>query len=331
MPELPPTMRAVLLTAPRQFGPTEVATPGALRTGRTLVRVRAGGICGSDGPFASGAPSRTDGTRHPDGIAPAGSPMHEIVGDVVATDDPDLAPGDPVVGWATGFDGMAEYVDTDSSSLARYSARWSPTEAVLIQPLACVLHAVDRLGDVRRRRCTVLGLGPIGLLFAHVLARAGATVEGVDPIDRHSMVEVCGLSTAHRATSAAWVAGLPVAERSDIVVEAVGHQTATLNHAIHGAAGNGLVFYFGVPDEDIYPIDMEQVVRRHLTLMAGGTLERRRALQRADAYLSEHPSLLPAMVTHVFPVSDAGAAFDAALTARPGRHKVVLTMDEWWG
>ena len=330
MPDLPESMRAVLLTGPRRFTQIETATPCGPTAGRTIVRVRAGGICGSDGPFAKGAPSRFGGASHPAGIAPAGSPMHEIAGEVVATTDPELASGDAVVGWATGFDGMAEYVDTDSASLARYSDRWTPAEAVLLQPLACVIHAVDRLGDVSGRRCTVLGLGPIGLLFAHVLASAGATVEGVDPVDRRAVAAACGLSAAHHCPSSAWAAGLDPAQRPDIVVEAVGHQTATLNHAIHGVAECGLVLYFGVPDEDIYPIDMEQVVRKHLTLMAGGTLERRRALQRADVYLGEHAGLAPALLTHTLPVSDADAAFEAALTARSGRHKVVLTMDEWW-
>ncbi len=62
------------------------------------------------------------------------------------------------------------------------------------------------------------------------------------------------------------------------MIEAVGHQVATLGHAVEAAAPGGTVFYFGVPDDDCYPISMRTMLRNNLTLKAGVTLDRRRVL-----------------------------------------------------
>ena len=312
-----------------RFREAEIATAPVPGPEEATVRVLAGGICGSDGPFVRGAPARFGGDIHPDGIAPAGSPMHEIAGRIVDPGTSDFQPDDLVVGWATSFDGMAEIVATNADSLAGYSDRWSPAEAVLLQPLACVLYAVDRLGDIAGRRCTVLGLGPIGLLFAHVLNEAGARVDGVDLVDRSEVAHAVGLRSVTRSHSSAWSASIADDDRPDVVVEAVGHQTATLNHAIDAVAPQGTVFYFGVPDEDHYTINMEHMVRKDLTLLAGGTRDRRRTLEVAGEYLLRHPDLIPTIVTHTFPISRVAEAFEAATTPSTGRHKVVVTMTEW--
>ena len=81
--------------------------------------------------------------------------------------------------------------------------------------------------------------------------------------------------------------------KPDIVIEAVGHQVATLGHAVEAAALGGTVFYFGVPDDDSYPISMRTMLRNNLTLKSGVTLDRRRVLDAADAFAREHPDLLP--------------------------------------
>ena len=178
-------------------------------------------------------------------------------------------------------------VVTKAASLAVYDPDLTPTRAVLAQPLACVLFAVERIGDVRGRACAVLGLGPIGLLFAHVLAERGAArVVGVDPVDRRSVAGQFGLDHVVARTSREWAAALPEADRPDVVVEAVGHQVATFNDALHAARTQGSVFYFGVPDSPIYPIEMASVMRKNLTLRGGVTPDRRRVLVAAGNYLA---------------------------------------------
>lgn len=319
-------MWAMAMATPGVFVPVTVPRPRPddLSHGQVLVRVLAGGICGSDVPYLRGLPSRFPGSPMPGHYGAPGFPLHEIAGEVVAADDPDLSPGDLVVGWAESFDGLAEFAVTDATSLAWYDSRLSPAEAVVAQPLACVLYAVDRIGDVRSRACAVLGLGPIGLLFAHVLASRGGQVVGVDPVDRHPCADQFGLDQVQVATSMVWVEGLREEDRPDVVVEAVGHQVATLADAVHAVRRSGRVFYFGVPDSPSYPLDMGAMVHNNLTLQAGGTEERRRMLTEAGAYLARHAKLGDSLVSHVFGRNDVQAAYDTAAQARPGRLKVVL-------
>ncbi len=107
----------------------------------------------------------------------------------------------------------------------------------------------------------------------------------------------------------------------DVVIEAVGHQVATLGHAIEAAAFGGTVFYFGVADDDSYPISMRTMLRNNLTLKSGVTLDRRRMLCAANEFAREHPELLPAYVTHTFGVDDVQAAFELACQADAGTHQ----------
>jgi threonine dehydrogenase-like Zn-dependent dehydrogenase len=104
----------------------------------------------------------------------------------------------------------------------------------------------------------------------------------------------------------------------------VGHQVATLNHAIEAAAFGGTVFYFGVADDDSYPISMRTMLRNNLTLKSGVTLDRRRVLDAADAYARAHPELLNNYLTHTFGVDEVQAAFELASRPTPERIKIAI-------
>jgi threonine dehydrogenase-like Zn-dependent dehydrogenase len=119
--------------------------------------------------------------------------------------------------------------------------------------------------------------------------------------------------------------GLAPEDRPDIVIEAVGHQVATLNHAIEAAVPGGTVYYFGLPDDDSYPISMRTMLRNNLTPKSGVTLERRQALGLANKFVAEHPCLLPTYLTHTFGIDDVQAAFELACRLVPGRAKIAIT------
>ena len=323
-------MWAQTLSGPFRFERVEIEAPdpAALPPRHVLLAPHAGGICGSDLPNFRGAvwphPAAEDGwgaTRAP------GFPLHEVVGEIVASRHPDHSPGDLVVGWASMFDGIAELVVTDGDGLAGYDTGLPATTAVMLQPLACVLYAVEQLGDVSGQTVAVIGQGPIGLLFSHVLkARGAARVTGVDPVDRTDVASVFGVDEMVTARAERWAGGLSDAERPSVVVEAVGHQISTLQPALDAVAPGGQVFYFGVPDDPVYPFDMLTFLRKNLTLRSGVTLERRRVLADAGTYLAAHPALRDCYVTHVHPVADVEAAFSAAIAPRPGQAKIALDM-----
>lgn len=304
------------------WGEVSPPDPGALQPGEVVLRTLAGGICGSDLPFFQGynAPVAPQGTP--------GFPLHEIAGEVVATASNTLEIGAQVVGWATRQNGLAEYVVSADHSLHAYSAELSPQVAIMLQPLACVIYAAEQIGDVAGKNVAILGLGPIGVLFAHVLKTRGAAhVTGVDRVDRSDVAELFGIDRLEHSDVGTWAAGLDAADRPDVVVEAIGHQVETLTAAVEAAAYEGRVFYFGIPNDKVYPLPMETLLRKNMTLQAGVTAlpHRSRVLADAERYLAAHPELGDGYLTSPFPFSESEAAFKAAVSPRTGQLKVTLT------
>jgi L-iditol 2-dehydrogenase len=315
------------LVAPYLFERTEVPqrAPDSLADGQVLLSFLAAGVCGSDVPAFRGTKGKLPGDTGASAAELEGFPIHEIVGEVLASRHPGHAAGDRVVGWASGFDGLMERVVADGNGLFAYEESLTPQHAVALQPLACVLYAVEQLPDLRDKRVAVIGQGSIGVLFSYLAKAAGAShVTGIDPIDRTATGAAFGVDEVVRATSDRWVTQLGAADKFDVVVEAVGHQVATLGHAIEAAAVGGTVFYFGVTDDDTYPISIRTMLRNNLTLKSGVTLERRRVLAKADAFAREHPDLLPNYLTHTFGVDDVQAAFELASRPTPGRIKIAI-------
>lgn len=317
-------MWAYALVGPRSFAKRQVPTPSAdgLGEGQVLLRPVVGGICGSDLPgFAGHQTPARDGVRLDTALLP-GFPLHEILGDVLASRAPELPVGSRVVGW--GWNSLSEYVVGNSFELTQVERDWDPAQAIMIQPLACVLYAVDRLEALESAHAAVLGLGPIGLLFCHVLKHSGAgRVTGVDVVDRRGDAAAFGIDEVVHATSRRWADQVTDTERPSIVVEAVGHQTGTLRDAIQAVADQGQIYYFGLPD-DVYAIDMVSFLRKNLTLKSGGTRSRTQYLEKACQYFRKYPELAGDYVTDVYAVDDVTAAFETASTPAPGRVKVAL-------
>jgi L-iditol 2-dehydrogenase len=318
---------AYRLVAPYTFERVDIPArrQESLGDGQVLLRFIAAGVCGSDLPGFRGTKGHLPGDTGVSAAEMDGFPTHEVVGAVIASRHRSHGVGDRVVGWASGFDGLMEYVVADGDGLASYDVALAPEHAVALQPLACVLYALEQLPNLRGSHVAVIGQGSIGLLFSYAAKAFGARhVTGVDPIDRDGIGKEFGVDTIVRATSDRWVSHLDASDRPDIVIEAVGHQVATLGHAVEAAAFGGTVFYFGVPDDDSYPISMRTMLRNNLTLKSGVTLDRRRVLCTADEFASTHPELLTSYVTHTFGVDDAQAAFELACRPTPERIKIAI-------
>jgi L-iditol 2-dehydrogenase len=319
-------MWAYRLVAPYTFERVNIPerTPEGLGDRQVLLRFLAAGVCGSDLPGFRGTKGRLPGDTGVSAAEMDGFPIHEVVGEVIASRHRSHGIGDRVVGWASGFDGLMEHVVADGDGLAQFDPELTSQRAVALQPLACVLYALEQL-PIKGSHVAVLGQGSIGLLFSYTAKALGARhVTGVDPIDRDQVGKEFGVDTIVRATSDRWVSHLHPDDRPDVVIEAVGHQVATLGHAVEAAAFGGTVFYFGVPDDDTYPISMRTMLRNNLTLKSGVTQDRRRVLCSANEFVRSHPELLPAYVTHTFGVDDVQAAFELASRPTPDRIKIAI-------
>lgn len=152
------------LVAPYEFERIEVLdlTEQQLGDGQVLLSFVAAGVCGSDLPAFRGAQGRLPGDSGASAAEKNGFPIHEIVGDVLASRHPRHRPGDRVVGWASGFDGLMQRVISDGDGLAGFDPTLTPAEAVGLQPLACVLYAIEAVAqhtELAGRHVAVLGQG----------------------------------------------------------------------------------------------------------------------------------------------------------------------------
>lgn len=317
-------MWAHSLEGPGRLRKVSVPAPAAssLVDGQVIVRLRTATICGSDLPKFWGRNS------HKRPIGQVGFPLHEVVGDVVESRDASLPEGTRVVGMSDADCAMSEFFVNSASRLIPLNPAIDVVHAPVIQPLATVLNAVDRLPSPCGLKVATIGQGPLGLLFSHVMSTAGASeVTGVDRVDRRDEARLFGVDRAVMESSDRWANDLADVDRPDLCIEAVGHQVATLNDAIEACVDGGHLFAFGVPDETHYALAIERMFRRNITLYTGATRKWRSYLQKSQQYLLDHPEFLATYLSDVFPIDEAESAFRLASIPAVGRLKVGLVTD----
>ena len=192
------TMRPAALLAPRRFGIIERSAPSAA-PGEVVVRTAATAVCHTDlGIYAGEHP----GVRYPVVLGHESTGVVEAIGDDVSG----LAPGQPVIInpiiscghcdscrrgaphlcrnaglFGREVDGsLSELVNLPSRYIHALPPGMPLADATLIETLATVRHAQQRLAVAAGESIVVLGMGTTGLLHARLAVLAGAgTVIGV--------------------------------------------------------------------------------------------------------------------------------------------------------
>ena len=313
-------MWAQRLIGPRKFEWVSIPQPSAdsLREGDVLIKLGAAGICGSDLPLFLGY-AAVDGSTD-------GMPIHEIVGEVVASKSAGFKPGQRVVGLHEGRAGLQEFVTNGERFLHVMNNELDDVRATVIQPVATVLNGLARLPKIEGKRAAVIGLGPIGMIFTHALKSFGAkTVVGIDMVDRSDLASRYGIDQLVTTTSRLWQKTLKDGDRPEIVVEAVGHQQLTIFDAVDAIAPKGHLLAFGIPKDEVYAFAYLKFFRKDGTLHVGITREWSHFLAEAEKYVLANRQLFSDYVTNVFPVKAAEDAFNLSIRPSPGRLKVVMT------
>jgi len=265
-----------------------------------LIRLAASGICGTDvhiynGDFAAVFPL---------------VPGHEFAGEAVAV-GPDckrvavgarvaVEPNIPcnncaeclrgdhhycrnmVVPGVNRPGGMAEYVVVNER--AAFDIGDLPfVQGALVEPLSCVIHAVERLGVGLAERSLVMGAGPIGIMMGRLIKARGA--DRVDYLERNpgraARAAALGLGTVYASPS----------EINDRVYDSVADATGA--SALVGEAANrltrprGRVLMFGVPHSDgRIVLDHFPVFRQEVSIIASFT-SLKNSLQAIDLMKSK--------------------------------------------
>ncbi|OGN88844.1 MAG: hypothetical protein A2Y88_03605 [Chloroflexi bacterium RBG_13_48_10] len=325
-------MKALRLAQPRVFEKIDIPIPVMKidTSEMLLVRTRWVSLCGSDISFFTG------NKRYITYPLSTGAPIHESVGQVIESQSKQFRTGDIVLAIPEGDQGLAEYyVAQADKAIHLPEVLANCDDSCLIQPLSTVLNAVDQLGEIQGKSVAVIGLGSIGLFFCWLLKkRMAGHILGIDPNPyRCQVAEKLG---ADQTTSMRSIEVVHASRQEtdqwqplDICIEAVGHQTETLNDCIELIRKQGTVLAFGVPDQPVYPIEYETFFRKNALLVAVVTPDWSDYLARArDLFLTYHNEL-DWLVTHRLPIKDAGKAFTLYEQHEENILKVILDAFAW--
>jgi L-idonate 5-dehydrogenase len=337
-------MLAAVLHEPKLIRIDEVEPP-VPGSGQVRVRVRAGGICGSDLSYYFKGKSGDFAVREPFVLG------HEVAGEIDSlgegvSAEHRLTPGQRVAvnpGLACGtcrfcvggmpnhclnmrFMGSASTFPHTQGMFRQYivvAARQCVpvpdgvdfAQASMAEPLAVALHAVKQAGSLVGANVLLVGCGPIGCILLSVARRAGAhRVVALDLSDRALQVaQQLGADQIVNATDSAtidpWFApGSP----------------AGLDTALRAARAGGTVIQVGNLPAGQSPVAANLVMAKELRYQGSFRFTDEYAIA-ADEIASGKVDLRPLM-THAFAMNEANRAFEVALD-RSQSMKVHLNFD----
>lgn len=280
------SMRAVVADGAGGIEVTDVAVPRAAE-GQVIIAPVGTGVCGTDLHLVQG--------DYPHGRFPV-IPGHEFAGYVteVGAGVTRFAEGDYVgvnpniscgsctwclrgatnlcldllpVGVAVNGS-LAELVAVPDKIVFPISTKIEHRAAPLIEPFACVLHALERVPDWRDQEMVVFGAGSIGLM-AVVLARAEHATD----------VRVVEPNAARRAAALQLGAVEAVASVDeltngvfDLALDASGHPTA-ITQAIQALRQRGRLVQMGVASPTAtVPLSPYEVFAKELSIIGSNSL-----------------------------------------------------------
>jgi threonine dehydrogenase-like Zn-dependent dehydrogenase len=231
------------------------------------------------------------------------------------------------------YNGFAEYIVAVPAGLARLPADPPDVAALVVaQPLATVLRALVRTGPVIKQRCAVVGQGPMGLIFTHLLGRMGADqVIGIDRIpwrlDWARRFGATDVVDASQEDVTERVKELTDGEMVDFCVEAVGKPEA-LTSAAYLPRRQGRLYVFGVPHHDTQPFPWFHTVANETEIIASMGPECKEYFQTAVDMIVQGRTDLVQMVTPRLPWEKAAEAFEmyADPTDAEGSLKLTLVL-----
>jgi L-idonate 5-dehydrogenase len=311
--------------------------------GQVLVRNTHGGICGSDLHYYRHGAVGSFALREPLVLG------HEVVGRVELDPSGTLEKNTPVAihpAWPCGHcpecvagtrnvcrntrylgsaasvphtqGGFSEYRVVHRDQVRVLPATLSLSRAVLAEPLAVGLHALNRAGGVGGAKVLVSGSGPIGILVAGAAKMAGA--EEVWATDLLEQPLKIALDVGVDRTVRIGAEDLPE-HYFDVAIEASG-ASAAVGPTLAAVRRRGVVVQLGMFPPGPGPAELSPLVAKEIDMR--GAFRFDTEFDESIALLARSSALDP-VITHSFGLRDAVTAMDiAADPASSG--KVVLRL-----
>jgi len=277
-------MEALVIHAPGDLRVEEVPTP-ELGAGQLRVRVRCGGICGSDLHYYQHGGFGTIRIKEPMVLG------HEVAGVIEAVGDGagGFAAGERVAISPSRPCGLCRYcqqglqnhcldmryygsamrtphvqgafrqqIVVEHWQAHRLADSVSDGEGSMAEPLSVALHAVRRAGPLLGKSVLVTGCGPIGALAIIAARRAGATHIVATDVGSHTLGKALKVGADEVVNVAEEPEGLArfTADKGhfDVLFEASGNQRALVG-AFDALRPRGIIVQLGLGGEMTLPIN----------------------------------------------------------------------------
>lgn len=320
-------MRAIQIAEPRRIAMLDDAPTPEPAEGEVLVRCSHVALCGSNMGQYTGEGLWAD-IEFPNPVGWAG---HENIGTIAQSRCEGWPEGTLVLAQPHGYYGFAEYIISRPPAIARLPKDApDPAALVVAQPLATVLRALTRIDDVIGKTCAVIGQGPMGLIFTHVLRMMGASMLiAADVLDwrldwakRYGADHVIDASKQDVVEA---IKALTDGQMVDLTVEAVGF-IDSLKTAAHLPKHGGRLFVFGMPHYQEQEFPWYHVFREEIQISTCVGPECGAFFQTAaDMVLDDRASALTDMVTPRMPWAKASEAFE--MYAECAKDSLKLTLE----
>jgi L-idonate 5-dehydrogenase len=331
-------MKAAVIHAPRDLRIDEIAHP-TTGPGEVMVRIRAGGICGSDLHYYQDGGFGTVRIREPMILG------HEMAGEVVeiGTGVTGLAVGDRVAvnpsrpcghcryclegvpqhcldmrfyGSAMRMPhmqgGFREFLVCPAAQAVRLPADTPLELAAFAEPLSVCLHAARQAGSVHGRRVLVTGVGPIGALCVLVARHGGAReIVVTDLADAPlAMAKRVGADLALNARTDPQALDRFAADKGhfDVAFEASGAGPA-LAGALQAVRPGGTIVQVGIGGSEA-KVPLNTLVAKEINLR--GTFRFHEEFAWAVDLLSARALDVMPLLTEILPLDQAARAFELA-------------------
>ncbi|OYU48040.1 MAG: L-idonate 5-dehydrogenase [Rhizobiales bacterium PAR1] len=345
-------MRALVIHAPHDLRVEDFfAEVGDLGPEDVLVRMAAGGICGSDLHYYHHGGFGTVRVKQPMALGHEASGHVEAVGSAVKH----VAKGDLVAvnpshpcGTCPScqrgafnhcenmiFNGSAmrfphvqglfrEKISVPQNRVFKIAAPVSAAEAALCEPFSVALHAAKQAGDLKGKRVLVSGCGPIGVLMIVAARLAGASHIAATDITAHSLAVAAkfGCDDCLDVSKGAEVLAPYTENRGqiDVVFECSGAPPAMAS-ALQTLRPQGRIVLVGLGGDAPVPVNM--IVAKELEIV--GTFRFDLEFARAAELISSRTVDLRPMISASFPMAEAVEAFTQA-SDRTRATKVVINL-----
>jgi L-iditol 2-dehydrogenase len=181
--------------------------------------------------------------------------------------------------------------------------------AALLEPLACVVHALEMLDFRGVDRVLVLGLGALGLLFGQLLpfytsadrTAAGRRAQRLELARRFGIDPVLDVSEETLAEQ------LLATDQFDVVIECTGRLDGWQEAFARTAPGGQVLFFGGLPRETIFPTDSYRLHYEEVRMLGSFHFAPRDVVKARELLVSGELEL-NGLITDCVPLEQLGPA-----------------------